>query len=838
MTPQEIDREVELLYAYIKGEVPRSTPDLPKEQADLAASLQAAARQIQPDPRFQTALENQLVTALQNAGPRPGRNTRPSHAGRISWASAIAWGIGALLLLLGLSWVLNNLVPRPAPGARPAIQPVYPAPSAEPAYPYPQPAEPDSPYPGAAYPAPYPPPPNNPGTPAPTVVITASVASEVYSLPQMPDVDFTLQAAFPETPGGVAVYQQAPWPALTVESARSAALRLGIDGEVYQASNDPSESAGFMVSDGFARVTFEGAAPRFQYIIDSRSALSTNQSPSGEQARAAAEDFARQNGPQTFEYRAENDAAYPGLVSLVQTLAGTPVHYYPMGAAQMQIQVSRQGQVGSAISSILDARPVGSYPIISAQEAWQKALSPATQSGVEMFTTSGSQSDRKMWQREYPLGSRVELFGYASAYESVTPGQPPLIVLNDFPLSGNTQGLAQVASANNFLQVWGQFEANTQGWRRLRVEGWQVSAFTTKNLGGTIERQGGQGYLVTADQKLLLPDLPEDVAQGEKVYVSGVPVQGTDSLLDWTMVWTMISTGVMGGGGGGGGTGFSEPNLEGNSGTPLPPEPTPTPAPLPVKSLEGAQGKPMIFIHQYSDGSSKIEATMELEPSPALPDGLYVHLDGPGVNGIEAYHNLPVRVWGTFEDTSGTQTPQMLTVERVEPLYPEAEVQAWLGSAELATLEGQEVLLFTDQQGEQFVLHSSIHNLGSDLDALPQGEGKPLIVEGFQQPDGQFAGYAVLYNLILVPVMGVNDLKDYQVMSTKPITIESDMVNEPQSVAIEKIELIYVANDLIHATAPGDSPYVQPVWLFSGHYANGATFDLLVQALKPEYLKP
>ena len=36
----------------------------------------------------------------------------------------------------------------------------------------------------------------------------------------------------------------------------------------------------------------------------------------------------------------------------------------------------------------------------------------------------------------------------------------------------------------------------------------------------------------------------------------------------------------------------------------------------------------------------------------------------------------------------------------------------------------------------------------------------------------------------------------------------------------------------------GGPQYIQPAWRFSGHYSNGDEFEILVQALKQEYLLP
>ena len=62
----------------------------------------------------------------------------------------------------------------------------------------------------------------------------------------------------------------------------------------------------------------------------------------------------------------------------------------------------------------------------------------------------------------------------------------------------------------------------------------------------------------------------------------------------------------------------------------------------------------------------------------------------------------------------------------------------------------------------------------------------------------------------------------------------------PPDATIEKVELVYHLSDPRYAPpAANASPqYIQPAWRFQGHYSNGDEFEILVQALKQEYLLP
>ena len=62
----------------------------------------------------------------------------------------------------------------------------------------------------------------------------------------------------------------------------------------------------------------------------------------------------------------------------------------------------------------------------------------------------------------------------------------------------------------------------------------------------------------------------------------------------------------------------------------------------------------------------------------------------------------------------------------------------------------------------------------------------------------------------------------------------------PPALIIEKVELMYyITNPHWQAGGlSGSQPYIQPAWRFYGHYENGDEFEVIVQALKEEYLLP
>ena len=64
----------------------------------------------------------------------------------------------------------------------------------------------------------------------------------------------------------------------------------------------------------------------------------------------------------------------------------------------------------------------------------------------------------------------------------------------------------------------------------------------------------------------------------------------------------------------------------------------------------------------------------------------------------------------------------------------------------------------------------------------------------------------------------------------------------PPNLTIDQVELVYfVSNPYYQVNDPNysqRSPYLQPAWHFIGRYDDGTEFDILIQALKQEFLLP
>jgi hypothetical protein len=56
---------------------------------------------------------------------------------------------------------------------------------------------------------------------------------------------------------------------------------------------------------------------------------------------------------------------------------------------------------------------------------------------------------------------------------------------------------------------------------------------------------------------------------------------------------------------------------------------------------------------------------------------------------------------------------------------------------------------------------------------------------------------------------------------------------------IDQVEMVYYTADPRYGApdGPGSPTYAQPAWRFSGHFEDGTSFVILVQALSAQYLK-
>ena len=726
----------------------------------------------------------------------------------------------AILLLASLVWSIQNLIPN-APAAQlpaestatetalPTVEPSTPEPTQQPV-------------------------PDQPPTPEPTL----------YQTSLLPGVEIELQASLPEGPAQAVVYEQQEDEALTPENAKAMALRLGLDGTVYQTPSESPQQTVYAVSDGRKTIIFTNSPYRFNlhsHKIDPHGPAISALSP--EEKIARAESFLSNAGLLPETYRVEVYSVYSDQVRFQPTIGEAPLWIYALQAPAITVFLDAQGEVSGVGYERIVSQPAGDFPIRSAQEAWERLVSETPTWGVEFIDMTPVEAPKiEWWSRTYPLGETITLFNYLTAYTPVSPSDPQRLTLGSYTLQGNTQGMVEANQPGAFYQVWGKLVDETT----FEVSGWQVSPFPDDNLEGNLERQDGKAYLATENGRYLLPELPDELADGASLRARGVRLEQPEPTFEWSYVETGEFT-SHGGGGGGGGSSFARVTLAGDGGmddASIVPEFPVIEAGTPIEAITGTL---TLQKNGYPDGTVETLTSVYLYDEKQIPGIYELRLEGDGMQGIEAYNTLPVRVWGTVTSQLETGQP-VVNVERYEPVHPGLKVEAWIGTWEVANLEGKDVILFTSEDGSQFILAGS---LGFDPDefvgypgsqAISGGGSAPgsrVLLEGVVFPSKTFAGYP------LVEERSAGMAEEGMTLEGYAITSDDVWVNEqaaPQGgrLIIEQVELAYRANDMRFGPYdPSSGPlYVQPVWSFYGHYEDGREIQFQVQALRDEYLKP
>ncbi|MDQ2691439.1 MAG: LysM peptidoglycan-binding domain-containing protein [Chloroflexota bacterium] len=261
--------------------------------------------------------------------------------------------------------------------------------------------------------------------------------------------------------------------------------------------------------------------------------------------------------------------------------------------------------------------------------------------------------------------------------------------------------------------------------------------------------------------------------------------------------------------------------------------PIPEPVEQPVQDLRGTL---KIRINNRSDGTSVKE--YELEVPQGTGFGFYT-LEGSILSELDPYNALPVLITGTIN------TQGKLVVESYEIPYPDLQFQILKGTQRVEQIDGQGVVVFTTEDGNsyvEFMATNSIPNttfiVGLQGDLIEQ---EVLII-----PDETFGGYPVahIYQGAIVQEgsqpMEIQGNRIYAYSETEDPTMSSDYA--PRNLTIDHVELVYyVSNPYYQVNDPNysqRSPYIEPAWHFRGRYDDGTAFDVLIQALKQEFLLP
>jgi LysM repeat protein len=257
------------------------------------------------------------------------------------------------------------------------------------------------------------------------------------------------------------------------------------------------------------------------------------------------------------------------------------------------------------------------------------------------------------------------------------------------------------------------------------------------------------------------------------------------------------------------------------------------------RRFEKQRGILVITIYKQPDGSSRNEFVFIMKNE----DGSTFHalLENVSLEALRSYHNLPLDVWGTVERVDQNGTP-VISVERYEAPFPDLHIQLLQGTQKLTEVDGQQVILFTTTDGTTYA-QMLIHGPPDTMTTLGN-EGDTVILTSLAIPGEDFGGYPTLYVFGIGMAANANDQPlGIEITADEPYVVDEMAISGTfvgPAATIESVQLVYyIPNSRYTPFGEGsDAEYIQPAWRFHGHYEDGDEFEILIQALKQEYLLP
>ena len=573
--------------AAAKGETKLSAPD-----TTFAQQMVQLAQETEPDPAFVIRLENQLRWAARQGAAASRRESAPPR--RLFWqelmdaltgrrAVMTAGALALVAILVIVAWPLLNPNP-PGEETRIAI-----APTGTPTISGEQAIESSTTQDDAATEqetlsvSPEVPP-----SETPAIIAALPVTPDPNSLPKLPvlgggvgfggggaggpglggggdgammvpfenrllDAQFNLNTSLPAVPANLTVYtyqQTDPTPG----QVQTIGAQFGFTGPVYYDS---------WYDRALADPTITWPGPRTYYMFDgsrffnvtgnSYSFFDNSVIPNGsyiqsmpqEQAVPIALEYANARGLLDFAYE------------IVKSPYGDEVAFYRVidgirqNIAEVTVTVMEDGQILSAYTLPFSAySPVGDYPLISVEEAWQKAQTTPDYQTVflniypdptTILPAPTPDPRYRSWYRTRQDGDEITLNTYVQVFLPVESGDPLVLRANEFFVVGDQALLAQLAAAvDQNVNLTGTIVGDTSNSQSILLTSFEVTEPIQEwqSRTGTIRRlPDGQTVLDTTEgETLLLPNAPDDLAEGEQVGMNGPRILPGDPypIFDWT----------------------------------------------------------------------------------------------------------------------------------------------------------------------------------------------------------------------------------------------------------------------------------------------------------------
>jgi len=366
-------------------------------------------------------------------------------------------------------------------------------------------------------------------------------------------VPFTLNAELPTEPTEAAVLRQIQQGQIDLEKARQLANRFGFTGELYQESFPSAVSAEAGATPPTIYYAFDGPRtfsvdPWSASYQDASVAYDPANQPDFAVASQTAEQFLQARGLLDFPYTIQPGVS--GDIFFVRLVEGEPeaASGRPLNQPEIVVSVSPEGQISYVTYQAMpNLENLNSYPLIPASEAWARLQTGVVANNIPYAlnkTTPVLSGNVQSWQRPYPPGAMVQLYGWPNAYLPASGGGAARVQLYPFLLQGDEETINQIATAvGQQISLEGVM---AEDGKSVTVNSWSViEGLEPISLQGVIQREGEQ-VLLTADdgQTYQLPDVPADVADGLAAFVFAWNVEQTEGgmpVLQWERIDTAVT---------------------------------------------------------------------------------------------------------------------------------------------------------------------------------------------------------------------------------------------------------------------------------------------------------
>ncbi len=528
-------KELAELSAYLAARERGVQPatDAPGFPGGLAGALLKLAESTEPDPDFVARLERELRQAARTG----------VHASRTSWLSAL-WQSFSLperkiamkrlltfavvgIILFVVLWVsIPSLFPSSTQTQVALVTPPTHTPAPTPLSPLtPTVVPPTLPSPVAINFTPQPIPVQPPALPDLVSALGAGYGgSGGGNLPE--GLPLSLATQLPAGPSEVTAYYRLENTPLTLEEASQIAAKWGLEPKLYMPgwmqSISPDEmERSYIAVDGMQALSIWNGELSYTdlsiFPIYAGHQYPQMGLPPSDQAAVTATQYLTERGILDYPYIVDLSGYDYGLVNFYRQLDDLTISFHAAS-----VKINPQGQVGSAWVSREQYQSVGTYPVLSAEKAWDLLVAgqPSDQLSISYYPTQDG--NPQYWGRVYPVGQSVHLFGSPTYWLSADTGAMPHVQLNNLVLAGDVSGLMEYLQANpGYIHAWGEVQ-DVDGTRQLQLAGWEPFDEFSGYFDGTVGRTAEGDFLELGDgRRLSLPNLPADVPDGIPLYAEG-----------------------------------------------------------------------------------------------------------------------------------------------------------------------------------------------------------------------------------------------------------------------------------------------------------------------------